>query len=344
MKKVAIQNDSGDFGRRWADYCRRTGIPFKIVDCYQSNIVEQLSDCQVLLWQVHQNNPVDRLMAKQLLFSLENSSLRVFPNPRTVWHFDDKVGQKYLLEAIDAPLVKSWVFYSRKSAMEWLKSCSYPKVFKLRGGAGSMNVRLVRNRRQGQQLVRRAFGRGFSPYNGWRSVLERWRHFRQGSKGVDAVLMGLWRLLVPPPYARGGTREKGYVYFQEFIPNNQHDIRVTCVYNRCFATRRSVRKGDFRASGSGVSDLDQTKIPREALRIALDVSKRLGLQTAAFDFVLNDGRPQIVELSYVFGYPKEIFDLGFYDADLNFHSGHFNPFDWMVEGTLSEAHLNEAPR
>lgn len=35
------------------------------------------------------------------------------PDENTCWHFDDKIGHKYLLEAIDAPLAPSYVFYNR---------------------------------------------------------------------------------------------------------------------------------------------------------------------------------------------------------------------------------------
>ena len=51
----------------------------------------------------------------------------VFPNYNTSWHFDDKVGQKYFLEAIDAPLVPSHIFYSKKEALEWIKNAKSQK-------------------------------------------------------------------------------------------------------------------------------------------------------------------------------------------------------------------------
>ncbi len=56
------------------------------------------------MWHFHQGSPRDILFAKQLIFALQTSGKRVFPDFNTVWHFDDKVGQKYLLEAIEAPI------------------------------------------------------------------------------------------------------------------------------------------------------------------------------------------------------------------------------------------------
>lgn len=36
-----------------------------------------------------------------------------------------------------------------------------PKVFKLRGGAGSQNVALIRSAKEGKEIIAQAFGKGF---------------------------------------------------------------------------------------------------------------------------------------------------------------------------------------
>ena len=41
----------------------------------------------------------------------------------------------------------------------------FPKVFKLRGGAGAANVKLVKSKRDFIKLINKAFGRGFSQFN-----------------------------------------------------------------------------------------------------------------------------------------------------------------------------------
>src|SRR5690606_41519867 len=59
------------------------------------------------------------LFARQLIASLEEMGIHVFPDLNTCWHYDDKVGQKYLLEAIGAPLVPTHIFYDRAAALAW---------------------------------------------------------------------------------------------------------------------------------------------------------------------------------------------------------------------------------
>ena len=123
----------------------------------------QLDDCKGLMWHWNQNDYKAALFARQLTFSLEKKGIKVFPDVNTAWHFNDKVGQKYLLEAIDAPLVESYVFYTKEDALNWLDKTTFPKVFKLRGGASSVNVSLVKSKKEAKNLVKKAFSKGFSP-------------------------------------------------------------------------------------------------------------------------------------------------------------------------------------
>ena len=52
------------------------------------------------MWHFNHKSPKASKFARQLLFSVQASGKNVFPDYNTVWHFDDKVGQKYLLEGI----------------------------------------------------------------------------------------------------------------------------------------------------------------------------------------------------------------------------------------------------
>ena len=146
--KIAIHDNPGSFIDRWITYCLENKINFKKVNCYDTDIILQLDDCDGLMWNWSQTDYKAALCARQLTKSLERKGIRVFPDTNTSWHFDDKVGQKYLLEAIGAPFVKSYVFYSAKEALDWIEKTSFPKVFKLRRGAGSINVSLIKTKKK----------------------------------------------------------------------------------------------------------------------------------------------------------------------------------------------------
>lgn len=329
--RIAIHQSKGTFSDRWISYCEKEQIPYKIVDCYRSDIIRQLDDCTALMWHFHQANPKAFLFAKELMYSVAESGKKIFPDFRTMWHFDDKVGQKYLLEAINAPMVPSYTFYTKKEALAWLDSTSFPKVFKLRSGSSSENVKLVRSKTAATALVNQAFGKGFTHYDAWPNFQERIRKFKHGKTSLKDVSKGFVRLFHTTDFAKVAGRENGYIYFQDFIAGNDSDIRIIVIDGKAFAIKRMVRENDFRASGSGSILFDKNLIDMESLRIAFDVSARLKAQCLAYDFVYKDGKPLIIEISY--GFANTAYDPcpGYWDENLDWHEGHFVPQHWMVD-------------
>lgn len=333
---IAIHHNPIGFEQKWIRYCREKKIPFKVVSCYDNDIIDQLKDCDALMWHFHHSNPKDMLIAKNVIYALQSAGKKVFPNFDTCWHFDDKLGQKYLLESIDVPLASSYVFFEKQDALKWVSEAEFPKVFKLRSGAGSAHVKLVNTKLQAKKLVHKAFGRGFSQYEKIGNLQERWYKYRHGKTNLWSLFKGLLRLGKTTEFARIAGPERGYIYFQDFIPNNQYDIRVTYVSGRCFAVRRKVRDNDFRASGSGVIDYDLSKIPTESIQLAFDIANKLKLQTAAFDFLINNNKLVLIELSYCFGHDGKPLKMGYWDSDLIFHREKFNPYGWIVEDLIEE--------
>lgn len=328
--KIAIHHRPGSFSDRWIAYCKKQDIPYKIVNAFDSDIIEQVKDCDVFMWHHHHGQFKDVLTAKRILFALEHAGIKVFPDFKTGWHFDDKVAQKYLLEAIGAPLVPSYVFYDKQEALEWANTTSYPKVFKLKGGAGSANVKLVKTYKEAKRLINKAFGKGFAQYDRFGAFKERLRKVKEGKTGFIDILKGLGRLFITTEFAKQQSPERGYAYFQDFIPNNDSDTRVVVIGGKfAAAEKRMVRKDDFRASGSG--EFSYTDINIDFIEKALKISKKLKLLSAAFDFIQSEnGEPLIVELSYGFGTAGIEASPGYWDSELNWHEGQFNPQEWMI--------------
>lgn len=339
--KIAIYHKDtiGFFSERWIRYCEKNGILYKLVNPYSSSIIDDVNDCDAFMWHFSNYDYRDALFAKQLLTSLQVSGKKVFPDINTCWHFDDKVGEMYLLQAFDAPLVPSYVFYSKADALKWAENTSFPKVFKLRGGSGSSNVKLAKNKRQAKKFIKKAFSRsGYSQVDWWELIKFRfvsWTHGRESFLGFCKSL--IW-FIVRDDYDRMHPHEKGYAYFQEFVPNNKFDIRVCVVAGRAFALKRMCREGDFRASGGGRIVYEKNEIDERCVRIALDVSKKLKTQSVAFDFVFDENNnPLIVEMS--FGFAAHAYDKcqGYWEDDLTWHEGqNFDFCGWMVEDLISD--------
>src|SRR5690606_16233458 len=116
-----IHHRPGSFTDGFRSFCDEREIPYKLVNCYDSDIVSQMNGCTALLWHWGHGDIRAAKSARQITASLEAARILVFPDLNTCWHYDDKVGQKYLLEAVKAPLVPSHVFLSRDAALEWVE-------------------------------------------------------------------------------------------------------------------------------------------------------------------------------------------------------------------------------
>lgn len=337
--KIAIQNKTTGFHPHWIEYCKRHGNPFKLVDCYKNDIIQQLEDCDALMWHHNQSGIKDVLFARQLLHSLEQAGKIVFPDFNTAWHFDDKVGQKYLLEALGLPLVNTFVFYDRKEALEWAEKATFPKVFKLRGGAGASNVKLAKSKKEAVTLINQAFGNGFSQYDAFGSLKERYRKYQHGIGSVKDVAKGIARIVRAPQFAKVMGNDVGYIYFQEFIPDNDSDIRVIVIDDKAFAIKRMTRENDFRASGSGSILYEKKHFSDEVIQLSFEINKKIRSQSLVLDYVFDNGKPKIVEISY--GFTKEPYDNceGYWDNELNFYPEKIDPMGWMVETVIERINL-----
>ena len=277
-----------------------------------------------------------QIFARHLTTALEKISFPVFPNLNTCWHYDDKVAQKYLFEAIGAPLVPSYVFYNEAAALSWAKTTSYPKVWKLRCGAGSENVCLVRSSDQAIRMIKRSFRRGWQSWSRYYPLNERIYSlfWKKDLESFCAISKGIARILIPRRSYLSAPIQKNYAYFQDFIPNNDYDIRVIVIGKRAFALKRIVREGDFRASGSGRIVYDPNQIPLECIHVAFDVTRKINSQCAGYDFIFEEGGPKIIEVTYAFAMHAYRDCHGYWDEDLQWHDGNFICEWFMIEDFL----------
>lgn len=340
--KLAIYKSNDGFHPEWIEYCIANNIPYKLVDVYDTNIIKTLGDCSALMWHFSQNNPKDLLIAKQIIFSLLQSGKIVFPDFNTAWHFDDKLGQKFLLEALELPLVNTYSFVDKVSAMSWAENTNWPKVFKLRSGAGASNVKLVHSTNQAKRIVNKAFSTGFTNYDSQGSLKDTFRLYKLGKTSLMNVLKSIALIFKKPQYAMVLGREYGYVYFQDFIPNNEYDIRTIVIGDKAFAIKRMVREGDFRASGSGHIVYEKKHFDDSIISLSFECARKLKSQCVAFDFVFAGDKPLLVEISYGFAKAGYRDCTGYWDSKLNWHEGAFNPYGWMVDlviNAYNESHI-----
>lgn len=332
--KIAIHNDMNSYSKRWVAYCKEKGIDFKLVNCYDTEIINDLKGCKALFWHHNHANYKDVVFAKQLLFALEHSGLNVFPDFNSGWHFDDKLGQKYLFEANKVPHAKSFVFYDKKTALNWVEKTSFPKVFKLRGGASASNVKLVKTKKQAKELIKKSFNKGFPLFDSLGVFKDTFKLYKQKKAKLSEVKYFLKAYFKPKKYEYFLLpRQKGYVYFQEFIPNEGFDYRIEITGKYAICMVRYARKNDFRASGGHHNKYDKELITKDVIKMAFDIYKKLNLQSCAFDIVRNKETEELllIEISYCYGIDKDEFEHGYWDESGNWYDKKFDSRDWMID-------------
>ena len=336
--KIAVRSCEQTFSTRWIEYLEERGLTFDLVDPLAAGAVESLRGYDLLLWNWNLHDPGALKHAVGITRALEQAGVLVYPDTETAWHYDDKIAQTYLLEAMGAPLAKTHIFHDRDEADAWLGSRSeFPLVFKLSRGAGSYNVRLVKSRAEGRALVARMFGSGLVPTAGYLTdTATKMKRLRKPTDITDRLKRLPRAIRSIADRRKSMPRERDYVLFQEFLPGNEGDTRIVTVGDKAFGLRRMNRPNDFRASGSGVIDFDHAGIDRRFVEIALDISRRRGFQSMAYDFLYDaDRAPALVEISYCFT-PGETYRKceGYWDRSLEFHPGHHYMEDVILDGLL----------
>jgi glutathione synthase/RimK-type ligase-like ATP-grasp enzyme len=130
-------------------------------------------------------------------------------------------------------------------------------------------------------------------------------------------------------------KEKGYIYFQDFIPNNDYDTRLTVIGNKCTAVRRYNRTNDFRASGSGIYKFEPELFDIQSIQLAFDLAEKLKMQSCAFDFIKHKDKDLLVEISYCFPVIRPSNIQGYWDRELNWHPGKLIQEYFMIEDLIN---------
>jgi glutathione synthase/RimK-type ligase-like ATP-grasp enzyme len=278
----------------------------------------------------------ERQNAKAILPIIEQElKIPCFPNQRTCWIFDDKIREYYLMAAHGFPMTKSWIFWEKDGTLRWAEDIDLPVVFKLSGGAGSKNVVLIKTRVHLKKIINVMFEKGIPDSAIQTADSLAPGYYMRIKRSLAMIKRRILKQQIPHRISSPNWLiHKNYVLFQEYLPGNNFDTRVTVIGNRAFAFRRFNRDGDFRSSGSGKIDYAVDEIDMNFVRKAFEISLACGFQSMAYDFLYgSNGQITFCEMSYAY-IDKAIFNCsGYWDDNLNWHEGHFWPqYFHLVDG------------
>jgi glutathione synthase/RimK-type ligase-like ATP-grasp enzyme len=266
MKTIALVKDRTGFWERYGPILEDLGQQVRLIDVWRHSELESALDggFDALIWRAKHTPTIKRLARKLIYYFNEGMGIPTFPSWPAYWHYDDKVAQYFLFRQRGVPTPRTFAFFGRHEAADFVRRAALPIVYKCAHGAGSANVGLLTSRAGAASYVRKAFGRGLRTF------------FRS-------------------------ERQRGYVLLQEFLPGNPGDYRLVCYGDSlvCGFFRHN-RPGVPLASGSG--EFSTPDLPTDLLDLVAGVQRRLGNTIMSYD-VLKDrtGAWVVVEMSVIFG-------------------------------------------
>jgi hypothetical protein len=78
--QIAIHHRERSWSKRWIAYCDVHAIPYKIVNCLDSDIIQQLRSFDGLLEDLPDANAREQLVARHVIRVAESMGLTVFPS------------------------------------------------------------------------------------------------------------------------------------------------------------------------------------------------------------------------------------------------------------------------
>lgn len=260
--KIGIVQDYGQYPR-WTKYCRfldKHSFHYDIYNIHAHDWIENAEKYDIIIG-----------IPSSELFHLEEMRRKYYvletflgktcyPSMNHAMLFEDKCLEAYISKVFGIPFVNTYVSHDKKDAMRLIENLTYPVVCKIVPSSGSLGMELVRTRKRGRKIVEQAFS-------------------RIGRKTHQVYF-----------------RQKNYIYFQDYVPNDGYDIRAIVIGNWVFGYYRKVLEGDFRASGMDL--LERRALPEEAMKIALKVNKIIKSPMLAVDMLHGlDGKYYVIEFS-----------------------------------------------
>lgn len=332
MKIAIVYNSkntihSGSWTIPWKEYCDDNHLEYELVDENKQNLIESLLGFDLVLWHFSGFNYAHMMFSRSILYSLQSSGVLVFPGYNEAWHFDDKVAESFLLQSIGASIPDYFFFIDEQQALSWAETfSSYPIVAKLKNGSGSHNVKILNNKKDSKNYIKKMFSTGFESNP---SIIFKGSSNLKSAKSLSVLFKRIKRI---PEFLRIYNKsklfpnEKNYVYLQEFIENEGFDLKVVVIGDKLSFIARNVRKGDFRASGGGDLFYDKSLITQQIIDSAFGICDKLKIKCMGFDYVIDrtNGIGKIVEMSYGFSNQALLESRGYFDRQGNWFDKELN--------------------
>ncbi len=220
---------------------------------------------------------------EDVVSALEESGAKLVPEYKYLKANNNKVYMELLRNQYGKhwnDSLKTWICGTCEEASKYTNDINFPIVIKKSAGAMSRGVFLAENKADLHKKLKK---------------ISRTKHIFQDIK--DAL-----RPFKHKGYVRESLYRKKFV-LQQYIPNLQNDWKILIFGDKYFILSRPVRKGDFRASGSGHKNYfygSKCEYPSGIFDYAEKIFNTLNVPHLSLDIVYDGNEFFLVEFQAIY--------------------------------------------
>lgn len=335
--KIGIVNRPNSFAKHWKAYLKDVALQFTTINPHAVDSINELRQLDYLFWHLDHFDSKDANEASHIIRALQNDVV-TFPNCDELDYFDNKIRQIELFKENNIKHPLTQVSATKEDSIHHIESLRYPFVAKLKKGAGSDNVWLIRNKDQAQKHIEKSFTSGFSVFNSKRYLKKRFRNAKERTSLKEGI-SGIVGMIRNKKTARQHDREIGYTFFQEYIPNEGYDIRTVVInQEKVFSARRDAREDGWTASGSGIASYPNEHLEKDYIERSFEIAEKLHARCIAIDFIRHKHTKEIfaIEISPLYASYSMEPCTGYWDKKLNWHCDSRDPQWFLMDNVLKQ--------
>lgn len=278
--KLGILNEFLGNEKNYVKACEDLGIDYEVIDFISDDWIENInnSNCDGFLVRPSAKKEVWKRMYDEKLYFLNKVMNKpIYPSYNEIFIYENKKNMSYWLRINDIPHPKTWVFYDKNEAMDFVNNYDeYPIVFKTNIGSAAVGVKYIETKKEAIRLIKKIFTK-------LKFVNRGYTKWYKTKYGISYPIMD--------------DKQYNLIIFQQKI-NVKYEWRMIKIGNSYFGHQK-LSNGKFH---SGSDLVGWVKPPEELLNLTkhiCDIGKFSSMDVDIFEDV--NGNYYVNELQTLFG-------------------------------------------
>lgn len=159
MKLGILTNFCEDY-YNYIEACKELKVEYKVIDITSTNWIKNIqeADCDGFLVRPNHVKQVWKSMDDEKLYFIEKIlNKKIYPSYLECFIYENKKNMSYWLDINNVNHAKTYVFYKKDEALDFLKKTKYPLVFKPNIASAGTGIKFIENKKQGIALANKIF-------------------------------------------------------------------------------------------------------------------------------------------------------------------------------------------